>query len=411
MRRARHVTFPRWRYRSERGAIIIHVGIALLVLIAFSSFAVDQGVRLVSRNQAQNGADAGAMAAAIALGLDDFDDRSASGPAVQAGQQFALMHAVWGAPPDVTPADVTFPACPDDGSNACVRVDVYRNQARGNPLPSYFGQLVGVTDQGVRATATAKSAIANASDCLKPWAIQDKWNELRDPSFDVDSTYDVRFKSGPNSGDPLPTPPPLDEYMAPTTSGPGTGYSLPADIGQQVTLKAGGSATSLSPGHFLPIDLPLPPDGGCTNPTGGACYRYNIASCNGNVIAIGDSLTLEPGNMIGPTQQGVSQLIALDPTAWFDTATNTVQGSCAPSCAPLSPRIVAIPVFDTEAYDLGKASGRTDVTIANILGFFVASMQGNTVVGYLTTIPGLLTGGGPGVGNGSAFQRVSLLIR
>ena len=396
---------------SERGAIIIHVALALLVLIALSSFSVDQGVRLVSRHQAQNAADTGALAAAIALGLDDFGDRSASGPAVQAGQQFALTHAVWGASPDVTPADVTFPPCPDDGSNACVRVDVYRNQARGNPLPSYFGQLVGVTDQGVQATATAKSAIANASDCVKPWAIQDKWNELRDPPFDIDSTYDVRFSSGPNAGNPLPTPPPLDVYVAPTTSGTGTGYSLPTDLGQQVILKAGGPVTSLNPGHFLPIDLPLPADGGCTNPTGGACYRYNIPNCNGNLIVIGDFLTLEPGNMIGPTRQGVTDLIALDPGAMFDTSTNSIVGSCAPSCASFSPRLVAIPMFDTELYDLGRASGRLDVQIVNILGFFVVNMQGNDVVGYLMTRPGQLAPGGPGVGEGSAFQRINLLVR
>ena len=319
---------------SERGAIIIHVGIALLVLIALSSFSVDQGVRLVSRHQAQNAADAGALAAAIALGLDDFNDRSASGPAVQAGQGFALTHAVWGAPPDVTPADVTFPACPDDGSNACVRVDVYRNLARGNPLPSYFGSLVGVMDQGVRATATAKSAIANASDCVKPWAIQDKWDELRDPPFDVDSIYDVRFQSGPNAGDPLPTPPPLDVYVAPTTSSTGTGYNLVDHLGQQVILKAGGPAASLNPGHFLPVDLPLPLDGGCTNPTGGACYRYNIPNCNGNLIAIGDFLTIEPGNMIGPTRQGVTDLIALDPGR--DVQPDDEQ-RCRQLCAVLCP--------------------------------------------------------------------------
>ncbi len=232
MQRNRHVTLPRSRYRSERGAIIIHVGLALLVLLAFSSFSIDQGVRLVSRNQAQNGADAGAMAAATALGLDDFSDRTAAGPAVAAGQAFALSHAVWGQAPEVLPSDVTFPPCPDDGSDACVQVDVYRNQARGNPLPSYFGQLVGVTDQGVRATATAKSAIANATDCLKPWAIQDKWDELRDPPYDpINGTYDRREQNGPRPRPLLPTPPALDVYVAPSLSGPGTGYSVPADIG------------------------------------------------------------------------------------------------------------------------------------------------------------------------------------
>jgi hypothetical protein len=52
--------------------------------------------------------------------------------------------------------DVTFPTCPDGTADACVRVDVHRNQARSNPLPTFFAGIVGVDDQGVRATATAQ---------------------------------------------------------------------------------------------------------------------------------------------------------------------------------------------------------------------------------------------------------------
>ena len=40
--------------------------------------------------------------------------------------------------------------------DTCVKVDAFRNQARGNPLPMFFGKLVGVANQGVVATATAQ---------------------------------------------------------------------------------------------------------------------------------------------------------------------------------------------------------------------------------------------------------------
>ncbi len=177
-------------------------------------------------------------------------------------------------------------------------------------------------------------------------------------------------------------------------------------------LKAGGPQTSLNPGHFLPIDLPLDTSGGCSNPVGGACYRWNIGHCNGNIIQIGDLLSLEPGNMIGPTQQGVGDLIAQDPGAvWVGGAGGGIMGSCAPGCAAISPRIVAIPMFDTEFYDAGTASGRIDIRIANILGFFVENMQGNTVVGRIMIIPGLLSGGGGAVSEASAFSRTTVLIR
>ena len=72
------------------------------------------------------------------------------------------------------------PGSPGAGTNSCIRVDVFRNQrAGGNPLPTFFGTLVGVDQQGVRATATAEALFGNSTDCVKPFAIADKWLERR----------------------------------------------------------------------------------------------------------------------------------------------------------------------------------------------------------------------------------------
>jgi hypothetical protein len=38
-------------------------------------------------------------------------------------------------------------------------------------------------------------------------------------------------------------------------------------------------------------------------------------------------------------------------------------------------------------------------------------MQGNDVIGYFTTVPGLLVGGAPSVGINSAFAKVVQLVR
>src|SRR5687768_6182026 len=172
------------RFDSERGAILVQVGVAILALTAFLLFVVDYGALWVSRNQAQNAADSGALAGAIALAFDDWDDRADSGPAKQAARAFALANDVFGEDADVDmDTDIrfypdepaAFPAdCADD---SCIRVDVYRNQTRDNPLPTVFGLLVGLDEQGVRATATAQVVVANASECLKPWGVADKWAE------------------------------------------------------------------------------------------------------------------------------------------------------------------------------------------------------------------------------------------
>ena len=47
---------------SQRGAMLIQVSIFLLALTAFSAFVFDYGILWVSRRQAQNSADAAAVA-------------------------------------------------------------------------------------------------------------------------------------------------------------------------------------------------------------------------------------------------------------------------------------------------------------------------------------------------------------
>ena len=412
------------RAASERGAVLIQVMIATIALIAFITFVVDYGVMWVGRRQAQNAADAGAMAGAIALAFDDFSDRTDTGPAKTAARQLALTNNIWAedaasaAANRTTLADITFPVCPD-GTSSCIRVDVYRNQTHTNPLPMWIGPIIGLNQQGVRAMAIAQAAIGNASDCLKPWAIPDKWCDVHDVTAPVDpactwtndDTYETTTGNGANVT-PLPDP---DYYIAPTPDNDGgTGFkatpmSEGGDYGRQLTLKAGSPADSIAPGFFFPVRLPTY-DG---TSTGGSDYRYNIANCNGAGVSIGSEMDSEPGNMIGPTKQGVQDLIALDPGAYWDPATQTVQGSCAQSaspCAPKSPRIVAIPVYDTGVYYAGKINGLVTLRISNILGFFIDGMQGNDVRGYLVNAPGLLFGNAA-IGEDSSFLKTVVMVR
>ena len=58
---------------ANEGAVIVQAAIAMVVLLGFSAFVVDYGVLWLSREQAQNAADAGAIAGAIARAYDDLD--------------------------------------------------------------------------------------------------------------------------------------------------------------------------------------------------------------------------------------------------------------------------------------------------------------------------------------------------
>src|SRR5438093_13240383 len=75
-------SFRRLR-RDERGITLIFVATGFLAFMAATAIAIDVGMFMTARSQAQNAADAGAHAGAVALALNDFSDRSPSGPAVQ----------------------------------------------------------------------------------------------------------------------------------------------------------------------------------------------------------------------------------------------------------------------------------------------------------------------------------------
>src|SRR6478672_3572502 len=138
----------------ERGAVLVQVAIAILVLTALATFVVDHGVLWVSRGQAQNAADAGALSGAIARAFDEVTDLTASnGKAFTSAMSAALANKVWSAAPT---AQVSW-VCPAGVPGRCVRVDVYRNGEFGStPLPTIFGKLLNISSQGVRATATAQ---------------------------------------------------------------------------------------------------------------------------------------------------------------------------------------------------------------------------------------------------------------
>jgi putative Flp pilus-assembly TadE/G-like protein len=395
------------RLKSENGAILLQVAVGLVALIAFATFVFDYGVMWVGRRQAQNAADAGALSGAVALAFDPGATDNAGLKARQSAIALASANAVWGENPDevANTANATYPVGCPDGTPTCLRVDVFRNVARGNPLPMFFGQMVGLSEQGVRATATAQAAIADASDCLKPWAIPDKWidNHDENPPLDAIWTLDDEFekvvKSGKNKGNPLPDP---DVYSRP-------GFKL-TDIGLQVTLKFGNGSDAIVPGNFLPIALPTW-DG---ESSGGKDYEHNIAECNGVPIGIDTEVTTEPGAKVGPTAHGMEDLIAKDPSATWNPSTKSVENSCAQAatpCASVSPRIVAVPIYDTGYFFDGQQTGRTQVRIVNILGFFLDQMQGNNVVGYFTTVPGLKIGGAGNVAPDAAFMKVVQLVR
>src|SRR3954465_9639336 len=92
----------------ESGMSYVFIGMGMMAFLSASMLAIDVGMLMTARNQAQNSADAGALAGATALYYDDFDDRSSTGPAKTSAITTGQANQVMGGVVSLTPADVEF---------------------------------------------------------------------------------------------------------------------------------------------------------------------------------------------------------------------------------------------------------------------------------------------------------------
>jgi hypothetical protein len=132
--------------------------------------------------------------------------------------------------------------------------------------------------------------------------------------------------------------------------------------------------------------------------------------------AVGGSLTpLTGGSTITQATAAAATLRALDPNASWNPITRNIQNSCAqgnPPCASISPRLIALPVFDVGRYEDTRWPDQTlDLRIVNMIGFFIETVQSDRVIGRITYHPGLLNSGASTVTLQSAFLRTALLVR
>lgn len=436
----RHITpLPEAERHDERGAALIQVGIAIFVLVAMTAFVLDFGVMWLARRQAQNAADAGALAGAIARAYDETDDPpAANGLAYQSAVAAAQANLVFGEEGGVR---VTWDCPPYAAGGRCVRVDVHRDgtDADGdgttdsNSLPVFFATLFGLSDQSVRATATAWVGTGNSTNCMRPFAVADRWDDIVQPELNP-KQFQRWEKVGPNAVERNPK----DNYMPPRFNDPGTGYTVEDHLGAQVILKAGNNpnsvADAVTPGWTLPIQLP---DGEGGYVSGADDFRDAIKHCIGNPVTIGDYLPTEEGVMVGPTAQGTEtdgdSLVNQDPEAEWDEESGEIINSCAPECAEFSPRIVPIAIFDMDEFQWrttgndwttpwipgeGPGTGTFScpiggrcVRVVNIIGFFVERMQGQDVFGRVIKYPGDFETGESSVDDSAAFLTTIQLIR
>lgn len=370
--------------KDESGMSYVFIGLGLMALLSASMLAIDVGMLMTARNQAQNSADAAALAGATALAFDSWTDRTPNGPAVTSAIRGGKANKVMSGDVGIESSDVQFPLNPVTGADNRVQATVWRAGGHGAgsaPVDTFIAKYFGVKTVGIGAVATAEAAPANAMTCVKPFTIPDKWQEVQTPLFDPGDTFTRYYENGPNKGQVIPKPdvyvPAFDGNHKPN---PGyTGYNNEANRGLRMTLHASNGA-NLAPSLYYSLAM--------VGDTGGDDYEWNIANCNHTIYRWNDPLVQEPGAKEGPTISGIEELIARDPGATWDDGCNCVKGSTFPERQ--SPRIFPIPLFDPDYYQGGITNGRVaTLRVANWIGYFVEYVGGTTIYGRIIPIGGI----------------------
>jgi hypothetical protein len=421
--------------KGQRGAVLVIVAAGLVTLLGATALAVDVGFFYLVKNQLQNAADAAVLAGAQGLLIDPGNYRD-DGVAKQWAIKYAGLNQAAGKPVALSPSEITF--CSDGRLSDCstnpfgirsvIRVAMTRS------VPTLFGGVLGISQVSIQVTAAAAAVETSGgtgapSGGWRPFAIPDQFANAESGTRVITRGFGQPFDAKALSacspgciGDPSCTKNPArDFYISPyNDSFRGVDLSREADFGlvtgyiamrdvldlfyQPVTLKQGSPASSIAPGQFYPVTFP-------PNVKSGGASEYRTEIVNGwtGPVKIGDTLYMEPGNMKGPTRQGIRDLIAKDPGARLVLKDGTVkvQGSAYP--AGKSPRLIPVPMFDPSH---PPGPGKDSVTVTNIGGFFVTQQCGDDVMGVFVPIQllGAIAEGNPGGAGGAGHLAATVQL-
>jgi hypothetical protein len=336
----------RSRSETRKGVALPFVALLLVVFLGMAALAVDIGILLGARTEAQRTADASALAGASILLTDGQNDVLARSTAID----WAARNRIRGEGPVVLNSDVDVRL--DSG---LVRVRVFRNQDRGSAIPNIFARVIGFNTSNIATMAAAIAGAGNAVRCPLPFALVDRfWDDSEGRlSFwedEIDSDNDV-YNPGARTSDPGSSTQP-------------TGWSN-LDIGQTWRIYPESPNATPTPGWYFPLALDDP---------GGNEYRDWISGCGDpdTQFVIGQDIDIEPGRMTGPTSQGFSNMLDGDNAQWSIPLECPVAADDLNTCiGPThTTRIRPILIISPMEEALTQ-SGRQTVEIVNLAGVFV----------------------------------------
>ncbi len=375
--------------KGNRGQVLVVFALALFVLLGFAALGIDVAFMYSVRHELQRCADSGALAGASAFFDGDWASVPIRAEADARARDYASRDNVVRLPLDpAAEVSVDFPA------QDRIRVTTRRT------VNLFFARIFGRPTQDISATATAIAAVVDRRlPCIKPWGIPFPWNDA-----DLDGSYD--------NAETVYNMCPEGTFI-PDNNSFCQGTQLILKIGTPSGKPGQPDIPSLQqePGHFFALDFG----------SGGSTYRDAIkGDCpDDTLLSVGDSVPLEPGNMVGPTYQGVTSdtdsLYNQDPTSHWNSEQNLPESdlySIEGGTWMNSPRVVRIPIYDPRD---AMSNGKTDMVIAAFAGFWVERCErdGNQGTVYGRFIPmsafGESSGADPGPTAGPTLRVLRLV--
>lgn len=354
----------RHRLGERRGSVMVLVAIMLTVLIGVAALAIDIGRMMVAKQRAQMVCDAAVLAGAqyltgeassTGVNAGSGVPSSGDGDAATAAKYVALANneaaTDWatktvGGSPGIT---ISFPPYPastgtvqaDNGTNISVKLgEAIRAEAVVN-VPMTFGRILNLTSTNVYAQAIAIVGVqtetptpVTVTASALPWAVANStiWNSDANP------------------------PTPLIQ------------------MGTQVALKiysSGDPEGFIGSGNFLAVAF--------EGDHGGSDYRNRIANTTPITFHLDEEIDLatEPGNMVGPTAQGLQTRLGSDIYP-YPSGNSTAYDNWLNSYNPATgeradtKRVGIIPIIQDPG---GNLNGRKSLTLVGFAGVFVEGLE------------------------------------
>ena len=391
------------RTTGHRGATLAFVAVSLAAMLGMSALAIDMGMLYKKKGDAQRAADAAALAGASAYRFAKPTD------VVDLAWQRALEYAgkntighdtisiadttVW------VSGDTTFADFPQGQVQVIPAVEKVRVIVFKDEVSTFFGRIFGMDAVGISALAAAEAATSGSGKCVKPFAIPDWWSDADNDNDPTNRLEDLGKGQGKGGETWAYKSNASDYYRRWSDDTPGetraftglgssfrnssvykddqkTGKKFWDDYGRPVVLKKPNPQQTMAPSFFQPWVLP-------GSKPGAKDYRANIATCSSAEVNLNQEYTADvtadtssyenkPGNMIGPTKQGMDSLISLDPKAcwaefpdpnhsgWMSGEVRQLDG--AGNCTQAypawesSPRVILVPMFDPALGGNGKST-------------------------------------------------------